>query len=210
MSESYRAIGWNPFKRYYDLTCFAGVALYLLGFLATAFTLFPKMTPEIAMIRATGSAAFMLLHVVLCVGPLARLDSRFLPVLYNRRHLGVMTFLVGLVHAALVVLTYHVGSDMNPLLGIFLADAGRDGSHVPFQAFGFVALGVLFLMASTSHDFWLVNLTAPVWKSLHMLVYFAYAVLVAHVVFGVLQAESDPVYVLVLGVSVVLVVRAAC
>ena len=30
-------------------------------------------------------------------------------------------------------------------------------------------------MAATSHDFWLHNLTAPVWKALHMSVYVAYA-----------------------------------
>jgi sulfoxide reductase heme-binding subunit YedZ len=50
-------------------------------------------------------------------------------------------------------------------------------------------------MAATSHDFWLANLSAPVWKSLHMLVYVAYALLVLHVIFGVLQGEGSPVYV---------------
>jgi nitrite reductase/ring-hydroxylating ferredoxin subunit len=50
-------------------------------------------------------------------------------------------------------------------------------------------------MAATSHDFWLANLTAPVWKSLHMLVYVAYALLVLHVTFGALQGEGSRVYV---------------
>ena len=52
---------------------------------------------------------------------------------------------------------------------------------------------ILFLMAATSHDFWMANLTAPVWKSLHMLVYLAYGLLVLHVTLGVLQAETSPV-----------------
>ena len=34
-------------------------------------------------------------------------------------------------------------------------------------------------MAATSHDFWLHNLTAPVWKALHMCVYVAYTLIVA-------------------------------
>src|SRR2546428_6173232 len=55
-------------------------------------TLFPYTTLFRSIIRAAGSAAFLLLHVVLCIGPLCRLDSRFLPLLYNRRHLGVVTF----------------------------------------------------------------------------------------------------------------------
>jgi sulfoxide reductase heme-binding subunit YedZ len=67
---------------------------------------------------------------------------------------------------------------------------------VPFQPLGFFALVILLLMAATSHDFWLANLSAPVWKSLHMLVYVAYALLVLHVAFGVLQAEVNPVYAL--------------
>ncbi|HEY6168802.1 MAG TPA: Rieske (2Fe-2S) protein, partial [Verrucomicrobiae bacterium] len=45
-----------------------------------------------------------------------------------------------------------------------------------------------------SHDFWLANLTAPVWKALHLLVYFAYASLVVHVTFGVLQGETHPLF----------------
>jgi nitrite reductase/ring-hydroxylating ferredoxin subunit len=49
-------------------------------------------------------------------------------------------------------------------------------------------------MAATSHDFWLANLTAPVWKALHMLVYVAYALLVAHVSLGALQSERSPVW----------------
>jgi sulfoxide reductase heme-binding subunit YedZ len=48
-------------------------------------------------------------------------------------------------------------------------------------------------MAATSHDFWLANLSAPVWKTLHMLVYLAYALLVLHVTFGALQSEVSPV-----------------
>ena len=46
-------------------------------------------------------------------------------------------------------------------------------------------------MAATSHDFWLANLTAPVWKALHMAVYVAYGLVVLHVALGILQAERS-------------------
>jgi nitrite reductase/ring-hydroxylating ferredoxin subunit len=59
-----------------------------------------------------------------------------------------------------------------------------------------LALVILFLMAATSHDFWLKNLTPKTWKTLHMLVYLAYALVVMHVMTGVIQLESQPVYVL--------------
>ena len=49
-------------------------------------------------LRETGSCAMVLLHLILGIGPLCRVEPRFLPVLFNRRHLGVMTFLIALVH----------------------------------------------------------------------------------------------------------------
>jgi nitrite reductase/ring-hydroxylating ferredoxin subunit len=60
-------------------------------------------------------------------------------------------------------------------------------------------------MAATSHDFWLANLGAPVWKSLHMLVYVAYALLIFHVTFGILQGEASPVYLAAVGAGLVVV-----
>ncbi len=105
-------------------------------------------------------------------------------------------FTLALVHAVLVVATYHAGSDTNPILSIIVSSPiNGSASGVPFQPFGFFALVILFLMAATSHDFWLANLTAPVWKSLHMLVYVAYALLVLHVTFGLLQGERSPIYI---------------
>jgi sulfoxide reductase heme-binding subunit YedZ len=53
---------------------------------------------------------------------------------------------------------------------------------------------------------WLRALTPPVWKSLHMLVYVAYALLVAHVTLGALQSETSPVLALILAVGVATVV----
>src|SRR5215471_14667526 len=196
MGVAYVSVQWNRQKRFYDGVLVACVGTYLVLFAIVTKTVFPLVTDEIMLMRAFGTAAFLLLHVILCIGPLCRLSPRFLPVLYNRRHAGVMCFLLGLIHAGLVVLTYHAGGDTNPILSIFKGSpVTASVSGVPFQPFGFFALLILFLMAATSHDFWLANLTAPVWKSLHMLVYVAYALLVLHVTFGVLQGEGSPVYV---------------
>jgi methionine sulfoxide reductase heme-binding subunit len=61
-------------------------------------------------------------------------------------------------------------------------------------------------MAATSHDFWLNNLTPAVWKRLHMFVYLAYALLVAHVTLGALQSERSPLLAGILAVGLVTVV----
>ena len=48
----------------------------------------------------------------------------------------------------------------------------------PFKVIGFAALLLLFLLAATSHDFWLSFLSPPVWKWLHMTLYVAYGLVV--------------------------------
>jgi nitrite reductase/ring-hydroxylating ferredoxin subunit len=79
-------------------------------------------------------------------------------------------------------------------------------TQFPFQVLGLAALGILFLMAATSHDFWLHLLGAVAWKRMHMLVYGAYALLVGHVCLGALQSEASPVLAAVLCVGVCVVV----
>ena len=212
MGVSYQAVQWNRQKKIYDAVLLGGVAAYLATFGAVTKILFPLITDEILLLRAFGTAALVLLHIILCIGPLCRLNPKFLPLLYNRRHAGVTMFLLALVHSVLVIATYHAGSDTNPLLSIFVSGHFTgSAASVPFQPFGFFALVIVFLMAATSHDFWLANLTAPVWKALHMMAYLAYALLVLHVTFGALQGETSRVYVgaLALGIFIVLALHLA-
>jgi nitrite reductase/ring-hydroxylating ferredoxin subunit/DMSO/TMAO reductase YedYZ heme-binding membrane subunit len=202
MGIEYVSVQWNRQKRFYDLVLVGCVALFLMVFGLLTETIFPYVTDEIMLMRAFGTCAFLLLHVILCIGPLCRLSPKFLPLLYNRRHAGVTMFLLALVHAVLVLATYHAGGDRNPLLSVFVSDRFNGTiSTIPFQPFGFFALIILFLMAATSHDFWLANLTAPMWKSLHMLVYIAYGLLILHVTFGALQSETSLAYAIITGIG---------
>jgi nitrite reductase/ring-hydroxylating ferredoxin subunit/DMSO/TMAO reductase YedYZ heme-binding membrane subunit len=210
MSARYAAVKWNRNKRVYDCVLVAGIVLYLgLFFLAgkLAWPRGARISDEVLLIRALGTCAFLLLHVVLCIGPLARFDRRFLPVLYNRRHLGVATFLVGVAHAALATGYYHAFGRLNPLVSLLGTNTLYDSlTAFPFETLGVLALLVLFLMAATSHDFWLKNLSPGVWKGLHMLVYPAYGLLVLHVTLGALHSEDSPLYVILVGVGLVAVV----
>jgi sulfoxide reductase heme-binding subunit YedZ len=202
MSVQYGAISWNPQKKLYDYTLLSWLSLYLAIFLGVGFWRNPDATAETLLIRALGTAALLLLHVVLCIGPLARLDRRFLPLLYNRRHLGVTTFLLGLAHGMFALVQFHALGNVNPSVSLFVSNTRYDSlAQFPFQTLGFFALIVLFLMAATSHDFWLRNLTAPTWKRLHMMVYLAYGLLIAHVTLGALQSERSPILAAVLGVG---------
>jgi len=193
MSQTYRAIGWNRQKRRYDATLAAAVLGYVVLFVGAGCATDANATVETLIIRACGTCALLLLHVVLAIGPLCRLDRRFLPLLYNRRHLGVTTFLLGLVHGVFALIQFHALADVNPLVSVLVTSRQYSSlTDFPFQQLGLAALFILFLMAATSHDFWLRALSAPAWKSLHMLVYVAYGLLVAHVSLGALQAERHP------------------
>ena len=211
MSVQYGAIGWNRQKKTYDVVMVSALALYLAIFIGVGVWRFPTATAETLLIRAFGTVAFLLLHVVLCIGPLARLNRRFLPLLYNRRHLGVTTFLMGLAHGGFSLFQFHAVGNKNPLFSLFVSNPRYNSvAEFPFQSLGFFALLILFLMAATSHDFWLRNLSAPVWKSLHMLVYAAYALLVAHVTLGALQSERSPILagVMIAGAAIVVALHA--
>src|SRR5437868_7315299 len=207
MSVQYGAISWNRQKKVYDVTLLSLLALYLGIFVSVGTFLNPSATAETLLIRALGSAAFLLLNVVLCLGPLSRLDRRFLPLLYNRRHLGVTTFLLGLAHGGFALFQFHALGNVNPLVSLFISNPRyRSVTDFPFQALGFFALVILFLMAATSHDFWLRNLTPPLWKFLHMMVYVAYASLVGHVTLGLLQSETSPLLAIATGLGLIVVI----
>jgi methionine sulfoxide reductase heme-binding subunit len=192
MSVGYQAIGWSRQKKIYDLTLAGCVGAYLVLFSGITLALHPEATAETVIIRALGTGAFVLLHVILAIGPLCRIDARFLPLLYNRRHLGVTMFLLALGHGGFALFQFHALGVIDPFVSLLTSEGRYDlgATVVPFQVFGALALLILFLMAATSHDFWLSNLSAPVWKTLHMLVYAAYGLLVVHVGFGAVQAKG--------------------
>ncbi|MGE3107650.1 MAG: ferric reductase-like transmembrane domain-containing protein [Phycisphaerales bacterium] len=209
MSVSYTWVGWNRQKRIYDVVMVSSAALFIALFIVVARAVEPPgqgLSDVQLLIRALGVAAIVLLHIILCIGPLARFDRRLLPLLYNRRHLGVFTFFVALAHASLSLIWYHgFGNVASPVSLLQSNTNFRSISQFPFELLGLLALIILFLMAATSHDFWLKNLSPRVWKSLHMLVYVAYAALVLHVALGVLQHETSPVLAAALGLGVLLV-----
>jgi len=196
MSVALRAVQWNRDKVVYDAILVSCVALYLALFLVIAWRVTPpKNLPDAIdlWIRATGSCAFLMLTVILSIGPLARLDRRFLPLLYNRRHFGVLTFGVVVTHA-LSMLAWYWTLDALPNLAAELTKWGDYGKFIgfPFKVLGMAALLVLFLLASTSHDFWLMFLTPRVWKFLHMALYVAYGLVVMHVALGIMQTVHSP------------------
>ncbi len=195
MSNQYAPVVWNKQKKRYDRLLWLGILLLIVSFIGIHLILDPLITPETMIIRASSLVAVVLLHFILMIGPLARLNRAYLPLLYNRRHMGVSMFLFAAIHSIFSIIQFHSLGDVNPILSVFLSNEKYHTiSQFPFQVLGFFALIIFFLMAATSHDFWLKNLSPRIWKSLHMLVYVAYGLVMLHVALGILQYESKPVY----------------
>ena len=203
MSVTYAPVKWNRNKKVYDAVVGVGIATYLAAFVAVGSLVWSgdrAIAFPVLIARALGTCAFLMLHVVLCLGPLARLDRRVLPLVYNRRHLGVATFLVGSAHAVVTIGYYHGFGSLNPLVSLLTLPG-----VLPFEWLGLAALAILLLMAATSHDFWQKTLGPSVWKWLHLLVYPLYGLLVAHVCLGALRSEMNLLYPLLAGVGFVAV-----
>src|SRR5215467_2587190 len=202
MSVGFRAVQWNRKKLVYDAVLIIAVSLFIAGFTVLHWRWHPpKDLPEAidVGIRAFGTCAFLMLTIVLMIGPLARLSPAFLPLLYNRRHFGVLTFLVAAIHFSFLIAWYVVQGNL-PNLFTELTTWADYAKFIdfPFKALGIIALLILFLMAATSHDFWLEFLTPRAWKSLHMMVYLAYGLVVVHVSLGTMQGEYSPLVPLML------------
>ncbi len=202
MSASYQAVGWNRQKKIYDWLLFGFCVTYLSIFILLNLFFNPQVTFETLLIRSTSTLAVLLLHVILAIGPLTRINRKFLPLLYNRRHLGVTMFCIAAVHGVFGIIHFHSLGNVNPIVSLLTSNTRFNSlSSFPFQALGFCALLIFFLMAITSHDFWLHNLTPKVWKTLHMGVYVAYFLIVMHVMLGVIQYETNPVFIIILALG---------
>ncbi len=205
MSHTYKPVLWNRTKLIYDGILLFAVAAYLTIFMDVA----PRLSPAVRLIeapiyemRAYGSCAFLLLSVILAIGPLARIDRRFLPLLYNRRHFGVITAVIAVLHAKSVLDWYFSFAPVSQIEALFTANTSvTQIIGFPFELFGVAALTIMVLMAATSHDFWLSFLTPRVWKGLHMMIYAAYAFIILHIALGSLVGGGNPVTLVVVATS---------
>ncbi len=209
MGIRHQAVQWNGAKIVYDLYMLAALAAFLAVFMIIGLRPHPnghQADAVVLMIRALGTVSFLMLTITLMIGPLARFSPRFLPLLYNRRHLGVLTFLVATAHFGLSLIWYHGGGPLNPFVSLLVSNPlYKSPQGFPFEIFGLAAFVILFLMAATSHDFWLKNLSASVWKLLHMLVYAAFGLLVLHIAYGALMTEKSVVYPILVFAALALV-----
>jgi DMSO/TMAO reductase YedYZ heme-binding membrane subunit/nitrite reductase/ring-hydroxylating ferredoxin subunit len=209
MSVGFKAVQWNRAKILYDIVLLGAVIGYIAMFAYASFGQYPNQTyleTVDTYIRAFGSCAFLMLSLILAIGPLVRLVPSLRPLLYNRRHFGVLTFFIALIHAGLMIEWYLAQNALPSLLTeLFKTEDYFKFPGFPFKALGIGALAILFLMAATSHDFWLEFLGPRAWKTIHMAVYLAYGLVIMHVALGIMQYDRNPLIPLMLIASAAIV-----
>ena len=196
MSVAFQAVQWNRAKIVYDAVLSAAVVSYIAVFAYVSFQQYPNQSyPEAVdtFIRAFGSCAFLMLSVILAIGPLVRLFPSLSPLLYNRRHFGVLTFFIALIHAGLMI-EWYMAQNALPSLLTELSKTEDYFKFIgfPFKVLGAAALLIMLVMAATSHDFWLEFLGPRAWKTMHMAVYAAYGLTIMHVALGIMQYDRNP------------------
>lgn len=197
MSAGFQAVQWNRAKIVYDIILLLAVGIYLAAFMGLQ-RVFAKAGAvpgwDDLRIGAFGTCAFLMISFILAIGPLARLNTKFLPLLYNRRHFGVLACVIAAAHGYFIF-DWFAARNAVPSLWNELVTVSNYTKFIGFtvKPLGLFALLIFVTMAATSHDYWLKVLTPPVWKAMHMAIYIAYGVLVMHVALGIMQRDYSPV-----------------
>ncbi len=132
--------------------------LYLTSFLLLAFLIarmvFRNIDQPTLVLRTAAILSFLLLSIVLLIGPWSRFSDRVMKRYHFRRHLGVTTFLLGSMHPAIIIPQYFNYSIQNALQSIFVF-------------YGLSAFFLLFWLAITSWDYLQKKVKPIWWKILH-------------------------------------------
>ena len=132
--------------------------LWLAMLIAVVFVIahlaFPHIDPLTITLRTAALTALVLLHVVLLIGPWSRFVPKIRTWYKHRRHLGVVTFLLALLHAGLL---------FNLLFGRSITAMWS----MVFLFFGSVALLVMLVLAVTSWDWFQKHVSLRMWSAVH-------------------------------------------
>ena len=151
MSVSYSPVLWNKQKKIYDRFILLFITTYLVLFTSLNILFRPNISIETLIIRAFGSLAIVLLHSILSIGPLSRLNRKFLVILYNRRHLGVIMFLTALIHGAFSIIQFHSLGNLNSFISLFISNMRYD-SFISFSFSNFRIFCFAYFFAYGCHE----------------------------------------------------------
>lgn len=149
--------------------------------------LFWSIDQKILILRATSTLAFILINLVLLIGPLSRFSDKVLKLYYYRRHLGVITFFIAWLHPAIILPEYFKLS-INSALSL------------PFIFYGFTAFMIMMWMGLTSWDIVQKKFKPMWWNILHSLLLLSFLLFSYN--FYIIQKASESVglHLMIIGI----------
>lgn len=116
--------------------------------------LFLNASAPTVTLRTASISAYVLLHVVLLIGPWSRFSPKVRGWYKHRRHLGVTSFLLAFLHANIVFTTVFARSVANAWSATFVV-------------FGTTGLLILSVLAMTSWDWFQKHIAWKWWTVIH-------------------------------------------
>lgn len=164
----------------------------IVGSLAVFITYFfwasrPEWSSDMRFWRSVGDGSYVLLFIILILGPLSRLFQPMISLLSWRREIGIWFALLALLHSFLI-LSGWVQWDMLRFLGYeFIPQAERyirlESGFGVANILGIIALFWSVILLVTSSDRAVNFLGISSWKWLHMGAYIIFYLTAVHVAY---------------------------
>ena len=129
-------------------------------FLAS-YLIFNNVEQKVLALRTASITAFLLLNLVLLIGPWTRFKPSLIKYYKDRRHLGVTVLLLSLLHFSLVFREYFNYSIYQEF-------------RASFTFYGSTALFIFVLLGLTSWNYLQKNFNLRLWKLIHFLALLGY------------------------------------
>ncbi len=161
----YRTLNtWDCMQKTSFLFLLILIGVALIGAYHALFPLLPAAT---AFGRFFALSSLFLICVSLIIGPLATISAKYASLIEPRRAVGIAAFVFMAIHA-LLALDFMFGWDFNAVLGYFPTMIS-----VP-------ATVLLLAMVLTSSDWAVKKMGVGSWKTLQMLIYPAFLLILGH------------------------------
>ena len=172
----YLVVYWRTRNKYekYDVY----LILFLLVVFIASRLIFGNLDQAALTLRTSAILAFILINLALLTGPWSRFFDKILKIYYYRRHLGVAVFLLGALHAAIIM----------PLYFNFSL---KDAFASPFTFYGLTPFFIMLWMAITSWDHMQKKVKATNWQIIHAALMITYA-FISYYFYNILKEFNDP------------------
>ncbi|QQG39173.1 MAG: Rieske 2Fe-2S domain-containing protein [Candidatus Woesearchaeota archaeon] len=150
----------------------------LLIIYIAARLLFNSLDQPTLILRTSAIISFLMLNLVLLIGPWSRFSKKLISTYQYRRHLGVATFFLSLLHFSIIFPSYFGYSFRNTFESVF-------------TFYGFTALFIMFFLAITSWDYIQWTFKQRWWNRIYITVFLIYLAIAYYAYSIIFKLNND-------------------